>query len=138
MKSMRRSWGNQEGFTLAELMIAFLVITLVIVGYVGATTIAQKNSEEMHERTIAIQNANQVIEQIRTVSNTNPFPGSVIAAYPDNSHPAGFNDLPNEMITVSYSDTTENPLIVTVTVAWQSYARRPYTEAVQTYITKRG
>lgn len=135
--------GDEFGFTIIEIMIALLVLTLVIVGYVGANIAAQKNSEEMHERTVAIQNANQVIEQMRTLSNTSPFPASVVTGdYQNNGHPTGFNDLTNELITVTYTGatadpTTENPLNVTVTVDWLSYAGRQCREVIQTYITQR-
>lgn len=138
MKNMKRLPRRPAGFTLIELMIALVVLTLVIAGYVGANVAAQRNAEEMHERTIAIQNANQVIEQMRTLSNTKPFPASVVNVYPDQGHPEGFNDLPNEIITVSYTDTTENPLKVTITVGWLSYGGRQCTETAETYITQRG
>jgi Tfp pilus assembly protein PilV len=124
-------------------MIALTVLTVVIVSFVAANIQAQKNTEEMNERTVAIQNANQVIEQMRTVSNTDPFPASVVTAYPDNSHPAGFNDLADELITITYtgttaSPTTENPLQATVTVSWTSYSGRESSVSVQTHITQRG
>ena len=120
-----------------EIMIALFVISLVLGGYIGGNILAQRNSEEMHERTVAIQNANQVIEQMRTASNTGTFPANVVTAFPQNSNPAGFNNLTNEVVTVSYARTTANPLRVTVTVTWRSYTGRPSTETVQTYITQR-
>lgn len=119
-------------------MIALLVCSMVLAGYIGANVLAQRNNEELNERTVAIQNANQLIEQIRTVANTDPFPDSVVDAYPDNSNPEGFNDLPQEVITVSYEDASANPLVVTVTVTWQSYTGRECTETIQTHITQRG
>jgi len=65
---------GERAFTLVELMIAFVIVSVVIVGYVGANVMAQRNTEEMHERTIAIQDANRVIEQMRDTSRTGGFP----------------------------------------------------------------
>jgi len=67
------------------LMIALLVLTLMIGAYVGANCAAQRTSEEMHERTVAIQDANRVIEQIRNLSNTEglTFPSGTVTVYPD-------------------------------------------------------
>ncbi|MBI4711451.1 MAG: prepilin-type N-terminal cleavage/methylation domain-containing protein, partial [Candidatus Omnitrophica bacterium] len=55
MKNTGRPSRGQAGFTFVELMIALVVMTLVIAGYVGANMKAQQNTEAMHERTLAIQ-----------------------------------------------------------------------------------
>ncbi len=138
MKKRTVLLGKKAGFTLAELMIALVILTVVILSYVGANIQAHKNTEEMNERTVAIQNANQVIEQMRTISNTDPFPASVVTAYPDNGPVAGFNSLTNEQVTVTYQNPAANPLVCTVTVTWSSYTGRQSTETVETYITQRG
>jgi Tfp pilus assembly protein PilV len=130
--------GKQErGFTLVETIIALFVTALVILGCVGLNILINKNSEEMNERTIALQNANQVIEQMRAASNTGTFPDNVVTAFPDGGHPAGFAALPNEQVTVSYASATATPLDVTITVSWRSYAGRQSSETVQTYIIQR-
>ncbi|HNX68217.1 MAG TPA: prepilin-type N-terminal cleavage/methylation domain-containing protein [Candidatus Omnitrophota bacterium] len=138
---------GDAGFTMVEMMIALFVTALIIAGYVGANIMMQRNSEDMHQRTVAIQNANQAIEQMRDVSSAKPFPASVVLAYPDGGQLTGFTSLTNEVVTVSYcrnetspcpaSATTTNPLDVTVTVAWESYTGRQRTESVRTYITQR-
>lgn len=130
----------QPGFTIVELMIALFVASLVIAGYVGANILAQKNTEEMNERTVAIQDANQVIERMRNVSNTEnwDFPEDTVAAYPHGAAVTGFNNLINESVIVSYENTNEDPLHVTVTVTWTSYGGRAHTETVETHITQRG
>jgi len=134
---MKKTKVPQTGFTLIELMIALFVIALVIAGYVGANIRIQRNTEEMHERTLAIQDANRGIEQMRSASRTGTFPENVVALYPQNSQISGFDDLTNEQVTVTYADATANPLDATVTVTWLSYAGRQNSEAVQTYITQR-
>ena len=139
MKSMKGPLKNQTGFTLIELMISLLVLSLIIAGYVGTNIKVQQNAEEMHERTVAIQDANRVIEQMRNTANITPFPKSVTDAYPPTAPVPGINNLAGEVITVTYAgSTTDNPLVATITVTWTSYAGRTHTEAVQTYITRRG
>ncbi|MFH0984984.1 MAG: hypothetical protein V1882_05550 [Candidatus Omnitrophota bacterium] len=128
---------ERTGFTFAELMIALVVTTLVVGGYVGANLKAQQNSEAMHERTLAIQDANQVIEQMRNTSRTGTFPNNVVAAYPNDGTLTGFSGLTDEEVTISYASATANPLDTTITVTWTSYAGRSETETVRTYITQR-
>ncbi len=118
-------------------MIAILVVSLVLAGYIGANIRAQQNGEEMHERTIAIQDANRAIEQMRDASKTGTVPGNVTALYPNNGNVAGFDNLTNEQVNVTYANATTNPLDATITVTWSSYTRRQISEAVETYITQR-
>lgn len=148
MKSMEKPLDDRTGFTLVELMIALVVITLVIGGYIGANIMAQRNAEEMHERTIALQDANRAIEQMRDASRVDPYLDNVTATFPDGgtlpkvasgslTDGEVFNSLPDEEVTVSYASTTANPLDATVTVTWLSYTGRAGSEAVRTYITQR-
>jgi prepilin-type N-terminal cleavage/methylation domain-containing protein len=138
---------DQAGFTIIELMIALLVLTLMIGSYVGANAKAQRNTEEMNERTVALQDANRVIERMRAASNTEDwhFPADTVTAYPNGGTVAGITNLTDELITVTYTTaevgkdpTKVDPLHVTTTVTWKSYAGREHTEAVETYITQRG
>jgi type II secretory pathway pseudopilin PulG len=122
---------------MIELMIALVVISIVSVGFIGANILAQKNNEEMHERTIAIQDANRAIEQIRNVSRIGTFPANVVTAYPHNGTLTGFNDLTAETVRVAYVSATANPLDATVTVSWTSYPQRNNEITIQTYITQR-
>lgn len=147
---MKNSCKKQTGFTLIELMIAVMVVSVVIVGYVGANVMVQRNTEEMHERTIAIQDANRLIEQMRSYSrDVTSFPGKLVEHYPESpaeisetNEETGhqepiFSNLTNEQTTVEYDDPGKNPLDATVTITWTSYAGRTCSEAVRTYITQR-
>ncbi|MFH1799692.1 MAG: prepilin-type N-terminal cleavage/methylation domain-containing protein [Candidatus Omnitrophota bacterium] len=136
---MNGSQKNKAGFTIIELMIALLVLTLMIGSYVGANVKAQQNTEEMNERTVALQDANRVIERMRDTSNAESlsFPSGTVAVYPNDGTIEGFNNLTDEVVTVSYADESANPLDVTVTVTWTSYTGREHTETVKTHITQR-
>lgn len=125
------------GFTIIEIMIALFVVTLAIGGYVGANVMTQRNAEEMHERTTALQNANRALEQMRSATKVTGFPQNVTGGFPQNGLIAGFTDLTNEQVRVSYVDPNADPLDARVTVTWLSYARRQESETVRTYITQR-
>lgn len=130
---------THAGFTLIELMIALLIASLTLGGYIAANILVQQNNEEMNERTIALQDANRAIEQIRAAARpTTPvFPENVTGAYPDNSTVQGSGNLADEIIRINYEDLTANPLLLTATVTWTSSTRHTRTATVQTYITQR-
>ena len=133
----KRKAKARHGFTIIELMISVFVVTLAIVGFVGANVMAQRNAEEMHERTIALQNANRVLEEMRSATKVTGFPQNVTNGFPQNGFVSGFTDLTNEQVQVSYVNPTADPLDVQVTVSWLSYAHRQQSETVRTYITQR-
>ncbi|MBU9889044.1 MAG: type II secretion system GspH family protein, partial [Candidatus Omnitrophica bacterium] len=128
---------RQGGFTLTELMIALLVASLVLAGYIGANIQAQRNNEDLHERTLALQDANRVIEQMRNASRTGDFPHNVVTAFPENAPVEGYESLQNETVTVAYANSSANPLTATITVTWTSYTGRDSAEQMTVYITQR-
>lgn len=149
---------TQRGFTIVEIMIALLVTTLVIAGSVGGNIFAQRNSEEMHERTVAIKTANRLIEMMRYESRTGTFPANVVTRFPDpdpqvivpqfiDTTTDESPNLTDKSVRVSYcrgvsspcpsADTTANPLDVTVTVSWLAYTGVERSESIRTYITQR-
>ncbi|HTL47360.1 MAG TPA: prepilin-type N-terminal cleavage/methylation domain-containing protein [Verrucomicrobiae bacterium] len=128
---------SESGFTLIELMITMAVVLVALVGYVAANIAVQQASNAAFQNTVALQDANRVIEQMRNTSVGGTFPGNVTAVYPNNGAVAGFNNLTNEAITVSYSDATANPLTVTVSVSWLENGRRNVNTALRTLITQR-
>lgn len=128
---------NEKGFTLIELMIALVVAVLALVGYIGATTNIEQTGESAFERSVAVQDANQVIEQMRDTASSGTFPGNVLASFPNNGNVAGFSNLTAEQITVTYTDTTADPLDAFVVVSWNENGRRATTATLRTLITQR-
>jgi len=128
---------GSRGFTLIEVMVTLFVAAIATAGYVGSSIATQRQSAELHERSIAVQEAQRVIEQIRDEAGTNNFPGNVLAAFPDGGTVAGMNALPNEQVRVNYADPTATPLDTTVTVTWQSHTSRQQTAVLRVYIAKR-
>lgn len=130
---------NEAGLTLVELMVTMVVVVLALVGYIGATTFLQKQSEIKFEKSLAIQDANRVLEQMRDASETGNFPTNVTGTFSNGAAVAAFNglNLTNEVVTVSYADATADPLDVTVTVTWQTVEGRNVTTALRSYVTQR-
>ena len=128
---------NQKGFTLIEIMIAMCVSVIAILGFITAVTSIRQSSEGAYERTIALQDANRVIEQMRDAATSGTFPDNVTAAYPNNAAVSGFTNLTSQQVSVSYANSTADPLDVTVTVTWLEHGRRSMTKAIRTFITQR-
>src|SRR3989338_2961149 len=93
---------NEGGFTLVEALITVLVVALALIASLVASTSIQRVSRNTHERTIAFQDANRVIEQMRNTASGGQFPGNVTAAYPNNGAVAGFANLTNETVRATY------------------------------------
>lgn len=128
---------DQRGFTLIELMITVLVVILALVGYVGANTSVAQSGEVLFERSVALQDANRVAEQMRLTAQTGNFPVNVTAAFPQNGLVGGFNNLTGEQITVTYADTAADPLDATILVSWQENGLRLETAALRIMLTQR-
>lgn len=129
---------NSQGFTLIELMIAMAVLVLVLVGYLCANTTIQQSNEAAFERTLALQDANQVLERMRMESASGIFPGNVTAEFPDGEPVSGFTSLSSQSVTVDYVDSTADPLDVTVTVNWLERGVRSTSVSIRSRLTQGG
>lgn len=128
---------NEKGFTFIELMITMVVVVLVLLGFMAANANIQQASESAYQRTVALQDANRVIELMRDAAATGIFPANVTAVYPNGGAVAGFTNLPGQQVVVSYVNAGANPLDVTVTVSWLENGIRNVNTALRTYITQR-
>lgn len=165
MKSLyRKALQKEEGFTLIEIMITMVVVVLALCGVLFANTAVQNAHMSAFERSIAVQEAHQVIEQMRNTANTTAgtFPGTVTSAYANNTARSGFTRLTancgdnatpasscnwpfsftsdstsNEQVVVTYANQSANPLDVTVTVVWKERGVRQESRALRALITKR-
>lgn len=132
-----RSSQDSRGFTLIELLITVVVVILALVGYVQANTAIGQSGNVAFERSVALQDANRVAEQLRLATQTGNFPANVLAAFPQNGAVGGFTNLTNETITVNYADTSADPLDATILVSWQENGRRLETTALRIMLTQR-
>jgi len=67
----------EQGFTLIELLITAVVVILALGGYIAANSRMSQRSAEMFEKSIALQAANSVIEQMRLSAANGQFPENV-------------------------------------------------------------
>lgn len=129
----------ERGFTLLELMIgaAVLIIALVtlIAAYVGCFTL----NESARNLTIAINDGQSVMEEIRDRNNTFNITQEDWTNWASQDPPngGGCNSLDNESIIVTYpSGTGASPLEILVTVNWTEKGRSRSTQ-LTTLLTER-
>ena len=137
IKNKAKSIGNQSGFTLIEVAITMAVVLLALIGAIAANTRLHQTGSAAYERSVAIQDANQIIERIRNTASSGQFPGNVTTAFPNNGQVAGFSGLTNEQIIVSYVNTSADPLDVSVTVNWHENGVRNVSQTLRTLVTQR-
>jgi type IV pilus assembly protein PilV len=56
---------NNKGFTLLEVLIAFIILSVGILGAVKLQVVAKKASYDANQRSAALSIANDIIERIR-------------------------------------------------------------------------
>ena len=134
---------SERGFTLIEIMITVAIMSVALIGLLYANTKIQQSGNVAFERAVAMQHANQVIENMRnlavtslaTVTGTFTNGGTVASSY--YTQTSATESLPSEAVTVSYVSTSADPLDTTVTVTWSAGGVRTVSKSVRTLITKR-
>ncbi|HNV86069.1 MAG TPA: prepilin-type N-terminal cleavage/methylation domain-containing protein [Candidatus Omnitrophota bacterium] len=125
---------DRRGFTLVEILIALAITVPVLFGIIVSILHMYRANEVSHEVITALQDAHAVIEQIRNVSRSGL--SAVTAQFPNGGAVAGFNNLTNEQVVVTYPNATADPLAVTVTTTWTN-RNRAVSRALRTRVTQR-
>lgn len=124
---MRGKNGKISGFTLLELMIGVTVLIIALVGLIAAYTGCFSLNESARNLTIAINDAQCVMEEIRAMNIPTNITAEGWTNWAANNPPngGGCNRLNNEAITVTYpSGTTATPLEILITVNWTEKNRQ--------------
>lgn len=130
------NWLKQkEGFTFVEILVALLIIIPVLLGLIGVNIYTFRAAESSKMIITAIQDAHTVIERIRYVA-TNQGLAQVVLNYPSGQAVAGFTNLDNEQIVVTYPNALADPLAITVSVNWRDHSRS-MTRSLLTQVTRR-
>lgn len=138
---------NQRGFTLVEVMVTIVVVTIAILSMLLAITAVQQMTEAAHEKTMAIQHAHQVIDRIRDFAEVrginnvlaNYPPGTVVGVqdYTDCAALPCIEQLNNERVIITYAYPNAKTLDVMVTVNWRERGIRPVSTLLRTWVTWR-
>lgn len=137
VQPIRQIAQDQKGFTLAEVTIAMFIASLTLATILFANLNIQKVNANAYQRVIALQDAHQVIEQIREAATYGFFPNNALSSFPNASEVGGYSNLTNEEIFVNYASVTADPLDVTITVNWTDDQQRNVTYNLNTLITQR-
>src|SRR5262245_42771888 len=121
---------SERGFSLIEVMITAGIVALVVSGYMASSTSLQFTNQASYERSVALQDANQVVENMRNLAAIGTFPNNVTSVYPGGTV-SGFTKLTNEQVSVSYVSATANPLDVTVSVQYSENGTRTSTASLR-------
>ena len=126
---------NNRGFSLVEILIVCLLLSVVIIGCFYVFHAGFALMEQLRGSVIALNDAGSVIENMR---NINPITAANLTAiYPDGAVVPGFNNLGSESVIVEYEDLSADPIKVFVTVTWQGQGGRVFIEKLVTLLTKK-
>jgi type II secretory pathway pseudopilin PulG len=129
--------GQEHGFSILEVMITLAVCSLAVAGMLATNSVLQKSSAVTHSRLVAVQDANQVIEQMREAAAYGTFPSNLQSAFPNNTLLTNFTNLKDEKIQVQYASPSADPLDVMVQVQWMGPDNRPAVYSLHTLMTQR-
>lgn len=115
-----------RGVTLLELTMAVAVFTVVLGAAAQALVSYHSAMEIQHQRTQALQTCRSTLAAMRQARDANPgdLQAAIVNVWPAGQDLPGVGALSNEVVRVTYTDTTANPLEVTVTCQWQDLTNR--------------
>lgn len=144
-------WNNEKGFTLAEAVVAQMILMIVALATLNGFIIGFKFNAESEDKTVATNIAQQKLEEIIKAFITNPNNMG-------NLHPAGitlFSSLPqitpyyvsingvwkealkNGKYQISYPyGLNANPISVKVTVSWDSPTNKEASVSLESLLSK--
>ena len=128
---------TERGFTLLEVVITIAVVMISFLALMFSNMIIQRNNDMFYQRTVASQDAHQVMERIRDTATFGLFPNNVTDQYPDGADVPGFSNLQGQQIIVDYSSALSDPLDITITVNWLEDGFRNVSYTLSSIVTQR-
>lgn len=126
---------RKNGFTLAEVVVSTLLVSVAIVALLSAFFSGLLLIESSRNMATAASDGKAVFEEIRRLSSGG-LSSVLNANWPAWVQTAGLTSLPNERIQVSYRNRLADPLEATVTVNWRE-RNRPRSASFVGLVTKR-
>jgi type IV pilus assembly protein PilV len=125
---------RSDGFTLSEVLIAMVVLSIGLLGLSAMTLAMGKSLTFSKQQTVATTLAQDKIEAVRHT----PYAQVVPASHP----PEAYNTIPgypqfSRTVAVHTDSPVADTKTVAVTISWQPPGRdRPYTVTITTVINK--
>ncbi len=119
---------SEAGMSLLELMISVAIISIVLLSVIYAMTGAVQAQRNARLQDRALADLETVREQVLAV----PY-DSVRDVFPDGSQVPAFNNVPGEVITITYpgSDPNADPLPINITIRWRNINNAVITRTLQ-------
>jgi len=130
-----------RGVSLVEVLVAVMIISFVSVGILQ-TFLVNLNAAELNRgNTVAMAHLGNMLEKIRCAAFddlTTRFPNQDVDGPTGNNYAdiVGGYTLPNEHITVTYTDPSTDPLEIIITLTWRYRNTLDRTNALATKRTR--
>jgi prepilin-type N-terminal cleavage/methylation domain-containing protein len=111
---------NKKAFSLVEIMVTVLILTVGILGTLLYFTTGLKSTEAARDITVATTHGEYLLEEMCVRPTLLNITGTNWNTWRTQ---AGLNTLPSETITVAYANPAADPLRVDVTVNWTRKSR---------------
>jgi len=127
---------KSDGFTLLELVIAFSLFSIMFLALMGGVVSSYSNVINSGDRTIAIKEAQIVLNNIRLARDQGTaVPAGIVAAFPAGPLVPPRTVLPNEVVIIGYGNAAISPLTVTIQVQWSTIEGRIYSETLSSILS---
>ena len=122
MRSLRRNYrktfGNNQGISLLEVLVAMTLVSIAVLGMAGFSTVAIKGSALSQKMTKAVTLAQDSLEEIRRI-------GYRPSVFDQRSHIEAYGTIPGEplferIVTTKPNTPATGLQTITVKVAWDS------------------
>lgn len=132
-------FGKAQGFTLLELMMAFLIFTIVLAATAQGLISFYVAMDIQNRRAAALSHCGSVLSGMRQVRDAKPneFPAAIFDEFPEDTPLVEYAALENENVWVGYADAGANPLEVNITSTWTDLRGRVITSRISTLLTDR-
>jgi len=111
---------NRCAMTLVEVLVAMFILTIGIFGSLMFFTTASESVKVAGDMTVATSHAEYVLEEMQVMSTL----GNILSTdWTTWAGSEGLDTLDSESVTVVFANSLNDPLDVTVSVAWETQGR---------------